>query len=73
MYAEQAKKKPVYCSKCKDINTMHTHFNNLKIWLKSVNKLDTLITKILQCVQHLGRNTKQVVRMTVKLFLSYVV
>ena len=35
------KKKPVYCSKCKDINTMHTHFNNLKIWLKSVNKLNT--------------------------------
>jgi hypothetical protein len=43
---------------------MHTHFNNLKFWLKSVNKLDTY---------KVARNTKQVLRITVELFLSYVV
>ena len=40
VYGEQAKKKPVYCYSCKDSNMLHTHFNNLKVWLKSKGMLD---------------------------------
>ena len=54
----QAKKKPVYCSKCKDINTMHTHFNNLKIWLKSVNKLKYVDNKELAMCAAFGKEHK---------------